>query len=191
MSEAELVTSVRQAAAVCNVSPPVVRRWNFLGLIPDPPWTLEHKVRDSTDPETRRRGTHAAHGTITRWNAGCSCADCRKFQSEDARARGRRRAQARLAADVRQQFLDAICAGQPFREIVRDLALTSNQVWGLTKTDEAWSAALEAALMASRRGDLNHGTNAAYVAGCVCKECRKTSESAWPRTADVSTVARR
>jgi hypothetical protein len=100
VSEAELVTSVRQAAAVCNVSPPVVRRWSLLGLISGPPWTLEelHEVRDCTDPETRRRGTHAAHGTITRWNAGCSCPDCRKFQSEDARARGRRRAQARLPA---------------------------------------------------------------------------------------------
>jgi hypothetical protein len=27
-------------------------------------------------------------------------------------------------------------------------------------------------LTASRRSDLKHGTNAAYVAGCVCKECR-------------------
>ena len=39
MSEAELVTSVRQAAAVCDVSPPVVGRWISLGLIPGPPWT--------------------------------------------------------------------------------------------------------------------------------------------------------
>jgi hypothetical protein len=25
---------------------------------------------------------------------------------------------------------------------------------------------------AARRDDLDHGTNAAYVAGCVCKDCR-------------------
>jgi hypothetical protein len=81
-------------------------------------------------------------------------------------------AQARLPADVRQQLLDAIYAGHPFRGALRDLALTSNQVWGLTKTDEEWSTALEAALMATRQHDLEHGTNAAYVAGCVCKECR-------------------
>jgi len=31
-----------------------------------------------------------------------------------------------------------------------------------------WSAALEAALMASRRDDLQHGTTAAHVRGCVC-----------------------
>jgi hypothetical protein len=82
-------------------------------------------------------------------------------------------AQARLPADVRQQLLDAIYAGQPFRGALRDLALTSNQVWGLTKTDEEWSTALEAALMANRQDDLEHGTNAAYVNGCVCKECRE------------------
>lgn len=55
--------------------------------------------------------------------------------------------------------------------MLRELGLTSNQVWGLTKTDDEWSAALEDALMATRR--LEHGTNAAYVHGCVCSECRE------------------
>jgi hypothetical protein len=146
------VISVRQAAAVCNVSAPVVRRWLSLGLIPPPPWTLEQleEVRDLTDPEGRRQGTRAAHGTMARWNAGCSCAECRQLQSDEARARGRRKAQDRLPADVRQQLLDAIYRGKPFRESLRELGLTPNQVWGLTRTDEAWSAALEAALTATR-----------------------------------------
>jgi hypothetical protein len=43
----------------------------------------------------------------------------------------------------------------------------------LTKTDQAWSKNLEAALTATRRNDLNHGTNAAYLAGCVCREFRE------------------
>ena len=46
-------------------------------------------------------------------------------------------------------------------------------VWGLAQTDEEWSTALEAAVMTSRRDNLEHGTNAAYVAGCVCRECRE------------------
>ena len=46
-------------------------------------------------------------------------------------------------------------------------------MWGLTKTDEAWSTVLEAALTTTRRNDLEHGTNAAYVQGCVCSECRE------------------
>jgi hypothetical protein len=84
--------------------------------------------------------------------------------SDRLRAFGRARAQKRLPADIRQQLLDAIYACQPFRQILRDLGLTSNQVWGLTKTDKEWSA--------TRRDDLEHGTNAAYVQGCVCGECR-------------------
>jgi hypothetical protein len=51
-------------------------------------------------------------------------------------------------------------------------SLTANQVWGLTKTDQEWSEVLEAALTATRRDDLQHGTNAAYVRGCVCSGCR-------------------
>jgi hypothetical protein len=73
---------------------------------------------------------------------------------------------------IRQQLLDAIYAGQPFRQVLDDLGLTPNAVWGLIRTDESWSTALDAALTASRRDDLQHGTNAAYVRGCVCKECR-------------------
>jgi hypothetical protein len=86
---------------------------------------------------------------------------------------GRARAQKRLPFELCQQLLDTIYSGQPFRTVLRDLALTSNQVWGLTKTDQEWSVALEAALMATRRDDLDHGTNAAYVHGCVCRECRE------------------
>ena len=37
---------------------------------------------------------------------------------------------------MRQQLLDAIYDGQPFRTVLRDLGLTSNQVWGLAKTDQ-------------------------------------------------------
>jgi hypothetical protein len=80
--------------------------------------------------------------------------------------RQRRKAQERLAPEVLQRLLDAIY-GQCFRRVLRDLGLTSNQIWGLTKTDNEWLAALDAALAATRRDDLRHGTNAAYVAGCV------------------------
>jgi hypothetical protein len=95
------------------------------------------------------------------------------MQSHSARERGRARAQTRLPVEVREQFLAAIYAGRPFRQVLRDLGLTSNQVWGLTNTDPGWSAALEAALTAARWGDVEHGTNAAYVRGCVCHECRE------------------
>jgi hypothetical protein len=171
----ELITSVRQAAAACNVTPPVVRRWLSLGLLPGPPWTLGQlrEVRDQTDPQGRRRGPQTAHGTLIRWTEGCDCDRCRQAQNDAARARGRRKAQTRLPVEVRQQLLDAIYRGKPFRTAIRELGVTSNQVWGLTKTDPGWSTALEAALTAARRDDLEHGTNAAYANGCVCRDCRE------------------
>ena len=120
-----------------------------------------------------RKADDAAHGTLTRWLEGCDCDECREAQNDASRARRRARAQTRLPVVMRQQLLDAIYAGQPFRVVLRDLGLTSNQVWGLTKTDQEWSEKLEAALTATRRDDLQHGTNAAYVRGCVCRECRE------------------
>jgi hypothetical protein len=78
-----------------------------------------------------------------------------------------------LPPEVRQKLLDAIDTGAAFRTVVRDLGLTSQQVWGLTRTDQEWLEQLEAALTASRRDDLQHGTNAAYVHGCACRDCRE------------------
>jgi hypothetical protein len=175
MSQADRITSIRQAAAACNVTPPVVRRWLSLGLIPGPPWAIQqlHQIRDETDPQGGRRGPQTAHGTLIRWTEGCGCDRCREAQNDAARARFRRKAQERLPADVRQQLLDAIYGGQPFRAVINELGVTSNQAWGLTKSDQEWSEKLEAALMATRREDLEHGTTPAYARGCVCGECRE------------------
>jgi hypothetical protein len=117
--------------------------------------------------------TKAEHGTSAGWHAGCRCTLCRHAHNDTQRAFGRARAQKRLPVELRQQLLDAIYAGQPFRATLRDLGLTPNQVWGLAKTDQEWSAALEVALTATRKSDLKHGTNAAYVRGCVSSECRE------------------
>jgi hypothetical protein len=45
---------------------------------------------------------------------------------------------------MRQQLLDAIYEGQPFRTVLSDLELTSNQVWGLARTDQEWAEKLRA-----------------------------------------------
>jgi hypothetical protein len=126
--------------------------------------------------------TRGGHGTSGGWHSGCRCTLCRAAHAETQRAFGRARAQQRLPAELRLQLLDGIYAGRPFRTVLRDMSLTPNQVWGLARTDEEWSAALEAALTASRRDDLEHGTNAAYVAGSVCKDCREHQQQRMGRS---------
>jgi hypothetical protein len=74
----------------------------------------------------------------------CGGPERRQMQSDAARARGRRKAHERLPPEMRQQLLVAIYAGQPFRRVLCDLGLSPNQVWGLTKIDDEWSAALDA-----------------------------------------------
>ena len=119
------------------------------------------------------RVSQIAHGTTADWHTGCRFTQCRRAHSDAQRTWWRARTQERLPIELQQQLLDAIDAGQPFRQIRSQAKITQYQVWGLTKTDEEWSTALEAALTATRRGDLQHGTNAAYVRGCVCSECRE------------------
>jgi hypothetical protein len=132
--------------------------------------------------------TKTRHGTSAGWHTGCRCNECRRAHSDTQRAFGRARAQTRLPIEQRQQLLDAIGAGQPFRTAPRGLGLTPNQVWGLARTDEERSAALETALTASRRVDFQHGTNAAYVHGCVCSECRDHQQSRMGGTAEARRV---
>jgi hypothetical protein len=56
-------------------------------------------------------------------------------------------------------------------------------VVSLGRTDDGWSTALEAALTASRRVDLQRGTNAAYVAGCVAANAAVIKGSGWRSSA--------
>jgi hypothetical protein len=153
--------------------------WRVAANAPVPAAGAVGRFARSEDFATLTRVKDTAHGTKAGWHTGCRCDLCRRGHSDDQRARGRARAQRRLPAHVRQQLLNAIYAGQPFRAVFSDLRLPSNGVWGLAKTDEEWATKLEAALAATRRDDLKHGTNAAYVHGCVCWSVRSTSALGW------------
>jgi hypothetical protein len=51
---------------------------------------------------------------------------------------------ARVPAQVRQQLLDALYAGQALRGVLRELGLTSNRVLGPTQIDDEWATASNA-----------------------------------------------
>ena len=85
---------------------------------------------------------------------------------------------------MRQHFVEALYAGQSFREVLRDLGLTSNQVWGLAKTDQEWSEKLEAALTATRRNDLQHGTTPRTWRVASAASAGSISASGWLGCAD-------
>jgi hypothetical protein len=59
----------------------------------------------------------AVHGTSARWHAGYHCSLCRRAHSDTKRAWRQARAQQRRPLEVRQQLLEAIYAGQPFRTV--------------------------------------------------------------------------
>jgi hypothetical protein len=87
--------------------------------------------------------------------------------AELALAMGGDEAREAATAEVRQQVVDAIYAGQSFRSALCDLNLTLTRFCSMARVDREWSAGWRAVLMTTRRDDLKHGTNAACVAGCV------------------------
>jgi hypothetical protein len=172
MGESELLTTVRAATRACGVSQKAVRRWLADGRLGGPPWTVEQLVSVRDAPGSRARGAKAAHGTLSRYAEGCSCDLCRRALNDWTRERERAKADTRFPESTRRQLLDELLGGQPFKAVLQDLGITANQVWGRTRRDPEWAAALDAVLMVTRRTDLDHGSNAAYVKGCVCPECR-------------------
>jgi len=69
----KLITSVRQAAAACNVSHLMVYEWIRRGLLPEPPWTPQ-QLQAIRDKAGGGRRSEAAHGSTARWNGGTMAA---------------------------------------------------------------------------------------------------------------------
>jgi hypothetical protein len=67
VSEDELITSTRRAAAVCGVTRFAVRGWIDRGLLPGPPWTVPQLER-TRDAAGLRPGPQSPHGTRARWS---------------------------------------------------------------------------------------------------------------------------
>jgi hypothetical protein len=172
MGESELLTTVRAATGACGVSQKAVRRWLADGRLGGPPWTVEQLVSVRDAPGSRARGAKAAHGTLSRYAEGCSCDLCRTALNDWTRERERAKADTRFPESTRRQLLGELLGGRPFKAVLQDLGITANQVLGRARRDPEWAAVLGKVLLATRQEHLEHGTNAAYVHGCVCPDCR-------------------
>lgn len=121
-----------------------------------------------------------------RWNAGCSCAACRQCKATPLEN----------AVEPEHGLVYLLrCGSSSWQPSMRANRFGRCSVirpnlkpgLGLTKTDPGWSAALEAALTAARRDDLEHGTNAAYVSvqgvsGAPAAEDGQTRTKSVPRS---------
>jgi hypothetical protein len=122
--------SVRQAEAACAVTQPVVRRWLLLGLLPEVPRGNSAAPRISRShrsgaPPSCLLGGAQHYVSLERWMWLHRVPTDAKRRG---RERGRAKSQSRLPLEVRQQFLAAIRLRRPFRQVLGDLGLTSNQV---------------------------------------------------------------
>ena len=125
-------------------------------------------VLDPARPLTRHGRDHQPAGPIRGGQVDLAQTDCRLTRVGAASAASRPTKDDAGRALVRAERIGIVL--QCYNLIS---FLTANQVWGLSRSDLEWSTALDTALLTSRRDDLKHGTNAAYVAGCVCDECRE------------------
>ena len=136
--EADAARSMRAAAAAIGVTPIVISRWIERGDLGEPPWPLEDLRRLHAEARPSP-GAQADHGTLTRYAMGCNCEACLTAQRDYQREQVRAKAQQRFPHELRQQLLDALGSGTPFRQAIADLGLSSRRVWGLAQHDREWS----------------------------------------------------
>jgi hypothetical protein len=155
--------SCRKAAQAVGVASTTVERWVRIGYLGEGPWTLAQvrKAQNKAADNGRHGGIRAAHGTETRWRAGCPCDEC--LAAHNAHLRGSRRAQAlNLLADHKSTVIEILSSGGTFEEVKEETGLTPQRLHGIAKWNEEWCRELDDALMSGRDPDIAHGTEWAY-----------------------------
>jgi hypothetical protein len=122
-----------------------------------------------TEPDPRVK---AAHGTLSRVGAGCTCPDCRAASTAFQRERERQEAEKQFPSEKRATLLGLLDQGILFMQATVEVGVRPKQVWGRARSDPAWGAELQAILDRARSTDIVHGRQSAYRRGCRCSECR-------------------
>jgi hypothetical protein len=170
----QLVRSQREAARLLNMRPSSVFYWRRIGLLGPAPWTLAELLAVKHRPEApnRPRGVTAAHGSLSRAGAGCTCPDCRAASAAFQRERDRRAAEQQFPPAKRGALLELLGEGVTFREASMQVGVSAKQIWGRARSDLEWGAQLQATLDRARPTGVVHGRQSSYRLGCRCSECR-------------------
>lgn len=102
------------------------------------------------------------------------CTPCRTTRQGPDRDHRRQLAAAKFSEVTRKLLLARLADGEHLSEVLTDLELTPQQVYGWRAFDPAWADALDGALMSGRDPALQHGTVMTYRHGhCRCPECKE------------------
>lgn len=174
---AALSHSFADVARRAGVTPATVRTWVGKGwLAASGPWTAaDVRAAAARSRQQAGRGSSAAHGTPSRWRAGCTCELCRAAHTEDTKA-AREASRVAWWQERERPLLDALASGAPFREAVAEVGATAQAVTAHRRRSSSFAAALDDALRQGRDGAIEHGRASAWRAGCRCPECREEHE---------------
>ncbi|MFG2734351.1 hypothetical protein ACGFX7_05970 [Streptomyces harbinensis] len=129
--------------------------------------------------EERRAGRRCHHcGTLLPAETHSRCDTCRELRRRPDWEHRREQATAAFPAAVRARLIARLTAGEHLAEVCQDLGITQQRVHGYRAYAPDWSEDLDAALLAGRDPELDHGTVGAYRHGrCRCPECREAKAS--------------
>ena len=165
-------------ARYAGVTPPTVRQWIEKGwLKASGPWTAG--AVDAAAQRSRQRagrGPQSAHGTASRWRAGCHCVACVEAHNADSR-QSREAARRQWWEEREAPLVEAIRQGTAYREVLTELGISAQAVTAHRRRSETFARALDAALLEARDERLEHGTASGWRAGCRCPECRAHHEA--------------
>jgi DNA-binding CsgD family transcriptional regulator len=130
---------------------------------------IDQEIRAAVDAGRERKH-------VSRWRKGARDATARKAHNADDRRRRRAAVRARFAP-VEKDLLKALASGTSLTDAVQAAGLPVQALFQRARWDKPWSDRLDAALMAGRDRQINHGTAWAYKHHrCRCPECRQAND---------------
>lgn len=98
-----------------------------------------------TEPPPLDDEAHHKYSLATLWRWGCGCDDCRAWHYESTRQRRRDQIEKKFPEQTRREVLAAVADGTQVADAAAKVGVSAHQVWGYTRVDEVFAAALDEA----------------------------------------------